>query len=101
MYYEVLWDRLAGGLLIYVQNYLLAKSGGKIKPSYAVDYEVANADKLFLDQTVDSFFAHKIAECRDVNSLPEDLKTLVFQYLPRFYEMYPEYKGEKCLSREG
>ena len=97
MDYAVLWDRLAGGLLVYVENYLLAKAGGKMKPSYPVDYEVANAEKLLSDRTIDDFFAYKVVECRDVNLLPEDLKKLVLQYLPKFYDTYPEYKGEKCL----
>ena len=43
---DVLWDRLAGYAMTYVDNYALAKcNGGKFKPnpSYNVNYEIPEA----------------------------------------------------------
>ena len=41
-----LWDRLAGEILEYVENYCLVKSQSKIKPSYEVDYEINCLEEL-------------------------------------------------------
>lgn len=98
---DVLWDRLAGGLAEYVDNYLLKTSGGgklRIQPSYEVDYEIANAESLFDDASFDGYWVHKVASCRNVNDLDSNLKELVLQFLPKFFTQFPEYRSEGCLK---
>lgn len=97
----VLWDRLAGEIVVYVENYILFKTGGanfRLNPSYPVDYEIENVEEIVSDKSVDGYFAHKISGCRDVNELPTHLKKLVMQYLPRFLANHPEYSNEECLT---
>lgn len=98
---DVLWDRLAGGLAEYVDNYLLKNSGGgklRIQPSYEVDYEIANAESLFDDASFDGYWVHKVAGCRNINNLDPRLRGLAVQFLPKFFEMFPEYKNEESLK---
>lgn len=97
---NVLWDRLAGEITIYVENYLIKQSGGgkfHLKPSYPVDYEIDDIDKILSDSSLDGYYAHKISGCKNINELPNDIKKLVIQYLPRFFARWPEYAAEKCL----
>ena len=103
MDYGVLWDRLAGGIKIYVDNYILSKrekSGNRIliEPSYPVDYEIQNLEQIVSCDSAENYFLHRICECRNINDLPVELKELVSQYLPRFFAEYPKYKDEKCLK---
>ena len=93
----VLWDRLAGGLQEYVENYYLYESQSKIKPSYDVDYEIECLDELQKHTSVDDYWLHQISGCKHINDLPTYLQKLVIQYLPRFFKDYPEYKYEDCL----
>lgn len=103
---EVILDRLAGGLMLYVENYTLAKNKNnrnklKLGPSYAVDYEIAPEVLELLQESckgsVSEVWYHQISGCQDINELPEYLKNLVIQYLPRFFEEYPEYADDECL----
>lgn len=59
----VLWDRLAGGLQEYVENYCLYKNQSKIKPSYDVDYEIESLDELQKHTSVDDYWVLQIAGC--------------------------------------
>lgn len=93
----VLWDRLAGGLQEYVENYCLYKNQSKIKPSYDVDYEIECLDELQKHTSVDDYWVLQIAGCEHINNLPIYLQKLVIQYLPRFFKDYPEYKYVDCL----
>lgn len=93
----VLWDRLAGGLKEYVDNYCLHKSQSKIKPSYEVDYKIDCLDELQKHTTLDDYWLHQVSGCKNINELPRYLQELVAQYLPHFFEKYPEYKLESCL----
>lgn len=98
---NALWDRLAGCLAEYVDNYLIKTKGGgkfRIEPSYDVDYEIANPEKLFEDMSLDGYWVHKVARCRDINDLEPQLKELALQYLPKFFEKFPEYISEECLK---
>ena len=98
---DALWDRLAGGLAEYVNNYLLKNRGGgpfHIQPSYEVDYEIADAESIYEDMTFEGFWVHKVAACRNINELDPCLKHLVLQFLPKFFEQFPEYRGEECLK---
>lgn len=92
-----LWDRLAGGLQEYVENYCLYKNQSKIKPSYDVDYEIECLDELQKHTSVDDYWVLQIAGCEHINNLPIYLQKLVIQYLPRFFKDYPEYKYVDCL----
>ncbi len=103
---EILWDRLAGMLMIYVDNYFIKKSGGrlKIQPSYEVDYEISESilkeiSKTPSEEDRGKIWYHGIAACRDINDLPETLQELVVQFLPKFFQEYPMYCGEDCLKR--
>lgn len=99
---DILWDRLAGTLQIYVENYLLQKGSHEhfnhFKPSYSVDYKIENIEELFQDMSLDGYWGFQIAGCRDINTLPPHLQALVIQFLPRFFEQYPEYKNAPCLT---
>ena len=75
---DVIWDRLAGCFKLYVENYELKK--------YTDD--------------IDNYWAHLIGGCRNINNLPNDLKELVLQFLPRFFEQFPQYKEAECLKSE-
>lgn len=81
----VLWDRLAGGIQEYVENYCLYKSESKIKPSYEVDYQIDCLDELQKHTTVNDYWVHQISGCKHINDLPTYLQELVLQYLPRFF----------------
>lgn len=103
MYYSILWERLAGGIKLYVENYILSKEqsqqgGFNLKPSYVVDYEIQNLDNILFMQSLEDYYVHIIIGCRNINDLPLDLRNLAEQYLPRFFADYPEYKDEKCLQ---
>ena len=97
---ETLWDRLAGMLGIYAENYVLAKNENPlgIEPSYAVDYEIKDVERLFDSKSIYDQWIFQIADCRDINELPPDLKELVVQFLPRFFAQYPEYETAECLA---
>lgn len=95
-----LWDRLAGGLQEYVENYCLYKSQSKVEPSYDVDYEIDCLDELQKHTTVNDYWVHQISGCKHINDLPTYLQKLVIQYLPRFFEKYPMYKGAECLQKK-
>ena len=99
---DVLWDRLAGCFKLYVENYELKKYGStfNLKPSYEVDYEIdLDVLKKYTDD-IDNYWAHLIGGCRNINNLPNDLKELVLQFLPRFFEQFPQYKEAECLKSE-
>ncbi len=99
MYIQILFDRLAGKLVEYVENYHLANKSSdcdfSLQPSYPVDYTINNFD---MGSTIDDWWVHKIAGCLNINDLPDDLKELTVQFLPRFYNEFPQYKNEKCLK---
>lgn len=105
---DVLWDRLAGMLMIYVDNYLLKKNGGgklKLKPSYEVNYEIPEEILAELQKTLESgdiseIWYIKIASCRNINELPSQFQRLIVLFLPRFYKEYPQYVDEDCLNQE-
>ncbi len=103
---DVLWDRLAGYAMTYVDNYELAKCNGgrfKLNPSYDVDYEIPEAVLSYIQTTTDKeikeLWYMKIASCRNINELPEQLQVLIELILPRFYTVYPQYEDQKCLKR--
>lgn len=101
-YDSVMWDRLSGLLVEYVENYILEKRADKntkfnLKPTYTVDYVIDDIDGLFSQTNTDDYWALKIAACKNINWLPPHLKKLVVQFLPRFFEKYPEYKSNESL----
>lgn len=102
---DVIWDRFTGGLMLYVDNFLIAKSGGKrkIQPSYAVDYDISDIIIEYLEKTeqegkMEDIWYIKISSYRSINDIPSPLKELAVQFLPRFLGEYPEYKDEHCLQ---
>lgn len=103
---DILWDELAGQLIIYVDNYFLKKnSGGKLKiqPSYEVNYEISEdiideLQKAVEKGNISDIWYLKIAGCRNINELPLYCKKLVLQFLPRFFSEYPKYKDFECLK---
>ncbi len=105
---DILWDRLAGTLKIYVDNYLICKSGGgkrKLSPSYNVDYKIeeeiiSELLKSHENGDIQNIWYLKIGACRDINELPLYLKKLVEQFLPRFLSDYPQYQDAECLKIE-
>lgn len=100
-----MWDRLAGELIVYVENYLLSSKSGLgfgLDPSYKVDYEIKDTILDYLEKTLNSgdineIWQHRITTCKNVNDLPNKLQKLVNQFLPRFLSQHPEYKHEKSL----
>lgn len=99
-YDSVMWDRLGGLLVEYVENYLLEKQNNTIfslEPTYTVDYEIEDIDRLFSQASTSDYWALKITACENINQLPSHLKKLVIQFLPRFFETYPEYATHKSL----
>ena len=97
---NVIFDRLASGLALYVENYSIVNSTSKFKlePSYPVDYEIESIEELQKYTDVDNYWLHLIANCNSINELPEYLKKLVIQYLPRFFKEYPQYEDAECLK---
>ena len=103
-----MWDRLAGELVIYVENYLLSLKSdfdSAVKPSYAVDYEISDKVLAYLKKSIEAgdineIWQHKIAECRDVKTLPNELQELVGQFLPLFLSRHSEYRRETSLKGE-
>lgn len=98
---DVLWDRLAGGLQIYVENYYLKITGGgklKLQPSYNVDYVIEDIDLLKKHNEINDYWVFKIGGCRNINELPVFLRKLVVQFLPRFFQEYPQYRDVECLK---
>lgn len=100
---DVLFDRLAGGLMLYVENYYLHKSQNKILPSYKVDYEISKdiiseIEKSTQSNNIDEIWYHKISGCKNINELPDYLKELITQYLPKFFKEYPQYKNSEYLK---
>ena len=100
---NVLFDRLAGGLILYVDNYYLHKAKGKILPSYKVDYKISKdiitqIEKSLTSGNMDDIWYHKISKCKSVKELPDYLKELTAQYLPKFFDEYPQYKSSKYLK---
>ena len=94
----VLWDRLAGELREYVENWCLSRSQSRIKPSYEIDYEINCLEELKKHTTLDDYWVHRISACENINDLPIYLQELVLQYLPRFFKNHPEYKNLDCLK---
>lgn len=94
---DVLTDRLAAGLSTYIENFLMAKNGGKwgLKPSYTVDYEISNISELDKYMDADNYWLHIILGSGHISDLPEYLQELVRQYSPRFFADYPQYKNDK------
>lgn len=100
-----MWDRLAGELIVYVENYLLSSKSGLgfgLDPSYKVDYEIKDTILDYLEKPLNSgdineIWQHRITTCKNVNDLPNKLQKLVNQFLPRFLSQHPEYKHEKSL----
>ena len=92
---DVLTDRLAAGLSVYIENYLVDKNGGKwgLKPSYTVDYEISDITELDKYMGADNYWSHIILESGHISDLPEYLQKLVRQYSPRFFADYPQYKN--------
>lgn len=105
---EILWDRLSGTIVEYVENYFLQKEAddesGKlhIGPSYDVDYKISDEILKAIDDSmctgkIENYWFFQIDACRDINELSKPLQQLVRQYLPKFYKMFPEYKDAECL----
>lgn len=116
-YVGVLFDRLAGTIMLYVEDYIMQKQieereiNGKsglndkfpnLKPSCEVDYKIS--DEIMeciyrsLDGSADDVWYLKIAICNNIDDIEEPLKTLVVQFLPKFFEMFPQYRGAECLK---
>lgn len=103
-----MWDKLAGELVIYVENYLLSLQSDfdlVVKPSYEVDYKISDKVLAYLKKTteagdINEIWQHKIAVCRDVKTLPNELQELVGQFLPSFFSRHPEYRHEASLKGE-
>lgn len=97
MVVSVLTDRLAAGLSIYIENYLLSQnaSGWSLKPSYMVDYKIDDIDELDKHTGTDEYWLHIILGSERISDLPEYLQKLVRQYLPRFFADYPQYINNK------
>ncbi len=106
---NVLFDRLAGTLMLYVENFFLNQATYnddmkiKVQPSYKVDYEISEDIILGLKESalsnnIDNIWYHKISGCKNINDLPEYLIKLIVQFLPRFFEQYPQYTNEECLK---
>lgn len=99
-YDSVMWDRLGGLLVEFVENYLLKKYNNtkfSLEPTYTVDYEIEDIDSFFLQASASDNWVLKITACENINQLPPHLKKLVIQFLPRFFEKYPEYATHKSL----
>lgn len=103
---DILWDRLAGTLNIYVENFLIYRSGGgkhKLSPSYNVDYEIeeeiiSEVSGSYENGDIQSIWYIQVSACRNINDLPLYLKKLVKQFLPRFFQDYPQYQEAECLK---
>ena len=106
---DILFDRLAGTLMLYVDNYFLSKSiyrkdtKFKIQPSYEVDYEIPEEileelKKSITKDDMDNIWFHLISGCRDINDLPDYIQKLIIMYLPRFIAQYPQYQDHPCLK---
>lgn len=115
---EPMWDRLAGTLMNYVDNYYLQQEinnreqNGEtglydgfplIEPSYEVDYEISESILEYLRQTletgnIDDIWYLTIGTAyQNINDFPPELKKLTVQFLPRFFAQFPEYEAEECL----
>lgn len=94
---EILWDRLAGEVDIFVKNYILTKQKSTIKPTYKVTEDLP-IEKLMNAKSWEDMYVNVIGGCENINDLPKYVKQVVIACLPRFFEKYPQYKGEKSLQ---
>ena len=102
----VLWDRLAGEIALYVENFIISQNKNNkssrfnIRPSYNVDYDISDA--LLKDivncESSEKYYVNIIAGSRNINLLPPHIKELVCNYLPQFFLAHPEYKNAECLK---
>lgn len=96
-----LWDRLAGTIVTYIQEririgyskhdeWIAAEQfkpfGETLGNNNAGIYEI-NMD------TIDI-----IMDANDINELSPEIQKIVLWHLPRFLEVWPEYKDAECLK---
>ena len=104
---SVIFDRLSGGLCLFIENYQLQKKGGKIKPSYELsDKELNYLDNHLIE--IEEFkgkaynskdgYIYQICTCENIKDLPTKIYSLIKCFLPRFLKQFPEYKDIDCLK---
>lgn len=97
---SILLDRLAGGLILFFENYELQKKNNRIKPSYFlndIEYEYLNSHinelsiyfKNFV--SLEDYISFIVCHSNSINDLPHSLKELTEIFEPRFFRQYPEY----------
>lgn len=84
-----IWDRFMGTLCDYIQNYQFAKYGELWRPD--IDYEIKSYDKLERD------WYYLMMQCDNINEFPPGLKSVAIEYMPTYFERYPDHKGAECL----
>lgn len=104
---NVVFDRLSGGLCLYIENYQFQKNNGKIKPSYELsDKELNYLDnhleeiKLFKENAYNlkNGYIYQIFNCDNIKDLPKEVYSLIKCFLPRFLNQFPEYNDIDCLK---
>ena len=103
---DVLFDRLAGIITVYIEDFLLQarlnkkNNQNEIKSVIDDDIMMEIVKSVSQDQ-IENIWNHQIANCKNINNLPMYLQKLVVQFLPKFFDLYPEYKKEECLKING
>lgn len=95
---QLLWSRLAGGVDTYVSNYVLKGNKYGIQPTYKVDYVIEKVEELYTTNNIKEYWVIQVDICRNINDLPEHIKRVVVQYLPRFFAEFPQYRDADCLK---
>ena len=89
---ESIMDRFVGRLMAYIDDYYASTRNGIYKP--VVDYTIPH------DEYISEHGREIMDELRSLKPLCEysdELKDVAIQYLPLFFEEYPEYKNADCL----
>lgn len=84
---EIMWHRLAGDLLEYVNNF--AYKDNDLKESIS---ELKN------HTNYGDYWLNSVIECKNINDLPEYIKNIAKKYMPNFFSKYPQYKNKKALK---
>ncbi len=90
---DVVMDRFAGGLLYHIQTYFTSINGILYRP--VIDYTLPDPD--YVRDNWDSVL-EQIQSLKPVKEYTPGLKAIAEQYLPMFFEDFPDYEDEECLK---
>ncbi len=94
-YNEVVLDSFAGTLKSKVDDYLNKQNNVNYKIHQNIlDYILKHEDI----ENIEEEWIYKICNCENINDLPDELKELANQFLPEFFNLFPEYKNSPLFK---